>query len=72
MRPASVCAWGREAAARYRGRAGSRAPATMSIASSHTVLAWRDGALRALDAAPAGALLAADSWLVDDGARARL
>ena len=32
-----------------------------------SVLVWRDGDLRAVEDAPAGALLAADSWLVDDG-----
>jgi branched-subunit amino acid aminotransferase/4-amino-4-deoxychorismate lyase len=39
----------------------------MSLDASHTVLAWRDGELRPVDEAPAGALLAADSWLVDEG-----
>ena len=39
----------------------------MPIDASHTVLAWRDGRLEPVDAAPAGPLLAADSWLVDEG-----
>ncbi len=34
---------------------------------SHSVLLWRDGGLHPVGAAPAGALLAADSWLVDEG-----
>jgi branched-subunit amino acid aminotransferase/4-amino-4-deoxychorismate lyase len=34
---------------------------------THTVLLWAGGELRAVDSPPAGALLAADSWLVDEG-----
>lgn len=49
------------------GRAGRRALATMPTDASHTFLAWHEGELRPVDGAPAGAVLAADSWLVDEG-----
>lgn len=41
--------------------------ATTPAVAAHTVLAWRDGELRPIDEAPAGALLAADSWLLAEG-----
>lgn len=35
--------------------------------ASHTVRVWRDGELQPVEEAPWGSLLAADSWLIDEG-----
>ena len=43
-----------------------RAPG-VALEDPHDVLVWLGGALRPAGEAPDGALLAADSWLVDDG-----
>jgi len=42
-------------------------PPAATLVDAAAILVWRDGDLRAVDEAPAGALLAADSWRVDEG-----